>query len=182
MAHLLTSPVCDVYFEGFISDTLKLSRTGWKISTQHDTYTFRTEMLLYHEKLDMTLLANSDDTERFMLGNRFQNQYLQDQFPTFRVHRQRSQRMILPKTYAEGFSMWDDTKPAFIEVPNMPLNEIPLFSKIDQPAGKELIVDQEEVSSLLERIMKIQSPGQAEIRKKNQKVIPKIHASILSFG
>lgn len=47
---------------------------------------------------------------------------------------------------------------------------------------KQLIVDPDQVSSLLERIVDLQRPIQKELRKKDAKQMQRVEAEILTFG
>ena len=78
-----------------------------------------------------------------------------------------------------------DATPAFAQVTERTLFEMPFFQTLHVPAAEPLIVDQATVSDLLERIRAMQAPEQAEIRARNasrERAHGRIHAHIMSLA
>lgn len=104
------------------------------------------------------------------------------QLPVFNVkHIANDIRVVMNEgTLLPDFSSWAETKPMILEEES--IYKHPLFMDREASVGQELIVDPDEVQSLLERIKKIQAPEQSDIRKRRSKEVPMAKATILAFA
>jgi hypothetical protein len=166
-----------------------LQRSGWRLSLEEDYYGNEKRLLLFHPDSDLKMMARSRDLERYMYRDRFndfRSKHMNDNFgPDFVVDRAVSNMTFRTSEVIPSFKGWDDTRPSIVNTSDMresSIMDIPLFRKADQSLAKELIVEPQEVSQLLEQIMKMQSPEQAAIRKKRRdSEVPTACATILSF-
>jgi hypothetical protein len=189
MALLRVNPPCPVLFEGWETTTEALGRRGWRISLEEEyrPYDFASEkrLLLYHDKSNLKMLAVSREYREYMERDRynsFQHQYMQEwNGPTFNVVHVANDFVFKYDTCMPQFIEWGETRPRTIEMHEQDIMMTPLFLKLKEAEAKEIIVEPQEVSQLLEQIMRMQSPGQAEIRKRNRLITPQVHASILTF-
>jgi hypothetical protein len=180
MARLVVNPECDIYFGGWKANTVELGRHGWNISVEVDPYRREKRMILNSDQYGIQMLAVCRDFER---------EYHHDEYirnhrgPTFHVvHVAHTIAFRYSNEIKPMFRSWADTEPKYqeVEMHMMSVRDMPFFLDKEKPMAKELIVEPQEVSVLLEQIMKMQSPKQAEIRKRNRDT-PTVHASILSF-
>jgi hypothetical protein len=191
MALLQVNPPCPVYFAGWETTTVALGRSGWKISLEDDIYREEKRLLLYHPASNLKMLAISKEYYRYMERDRFND--FRDKYeqrwngPDFTVIQAASDIMfrVSDPGLMPTFNAWADTRPTMMEfsMHEMRLSELPLFTALEKPPAKELIVEPQEVATLLEQIIRLQSPAQASIRaKQRQERVPTMHATILSFG
>jgi hypothetical protein len=195
MALLQVNPSCPIYFAGWETTTVALGQQGWKLSLEDDIYRDEKKLLLFHPKSNLKMLAISRGYYRYMEQDRFNDARFDHRFrdeyeqrwngPDFTVV-QASNDILFRVTHEvlmPRFNHWADTRPTMVDYHEMKLSEIPLFTALEKPppATQELIVEPQDVYSLLERIRSMQAPGQAEIRRRNPALTPQYHASILTF-
>lgn len=184
MALLLHSPPSKVYFNGWESDTVRLGQHGWDISVSEDFAEHRFNMLLYHVSSNIKMLAEARIDplrERASRGWAY-SEKLGFDGPQFQVRRAwQGEARITPFHVFPRFDHWVDTRPQMEEVVPQDVMDLPIFRSRLAPVAKQLIVEPQDVSQLLEQIMRMQSPRQAEIRKNNARAVPVSHATILTF-
>lgn len=202
MARLLAelNPPCLVYFAGWEATTFQLGREGWDIAIEED-YSYmpdypRLQMILRHKPSGLSGLAEC--SEPFDLV-RWRSQYAShyerrghewDNLPRFRVRSMGSKIILRFDSSHQPLrnAYLADTEPKHIMVEERDLLTLPLFERREAPVAEQLIVEPQDVASMLEQIRKMQSPEQAAIRARNRSrerasatSIPQIHATILTF-
>lgn len=158
----LRSPIVEVHFAGWRSDTLALQGAGWKLAMEQDAYRGTINLLLHHRELNLTGIAEP-------WGNRPHYIEMRDL--------QRDRVPFVVRTMRIGMEMRNpitvmpfanhtliDAEPSFTEFTNTTLRSLPLFAELDQPRAEELIVEPADVSALLDQIKRMQAPRMKEIR------------------
>ncbi len=117
--------------------------------------------------------------------NMMSNRYNEFDGPRFDVVRAFAENPNL-KVFHEMpvFNIWSETRPALIEQDLNHYNpfEFPIFQRKNEPVAEQLIVEPQDVMELLEQIKKMQAPEQESIRKRERRMTPLAHATILTFG
>lgn len=191
MAHLsadmrLLSPICDVVWAGWRTTTVDLQQAGWQIAVERQHYDFATRLLIEHRDMRLRGITNHVRLDGFM-----ERQYSGTApRPVFHVQWMASDFRVQLMESSFDFRQID-AKPQFT---NEQIKGIDAFNIFAVPLARteEIIVDQHDVSALLEQIRRMQAPEIAEIRKREQSrerrgdVEPKMretfHAQILSFA
>lgn len=193
MARLQVNPECRIFFEGWETTTVQLGQRGWRMSLEEsqDSYEYPDEkrLLLYHPPSNLKMLAICKEFRMYMEHDRYMDANMtyrrdhEQRFngPDFRVVHIANDLIFRYDTCMPQFAVWGETKPRMMDITEQDIATTPLFMKLKETETKEIIVEPQEVSQLLEQIMRMQSPGQAEIRKRNRLVAPQVHASILTF-
>lgn len=174
------NPPCKVHFAGWESDTFSLGRAGWDISIEEFTNPYigvgALRMLLRYKptKIIAQAICNEYDPIRFRQDHRF--------LPEFVVQRLASDFIVRTNDSFSGFQHWANTEPSIMMVDEQSLYRLPLFTRKEEPAAEELIVEPATVSELLDQIRQRQAPMQAEIRQRDRRRdAPLVHATILTF-
>lgn len=177
----LANPDCDIYFRGWESSTAKLGREGWSVSFEEDYIRDEKRVVLYDPKTNLKMYGMSRGYREGVQQSLYTREYMTRGYPTeFHItHASNELVMQIHESIFPRFDAWSDTRTRLVKHETMYLKDIKLFQELAKPVAQELIVEPQEVSELLERIMRMQSPGQAEIRAKNK--VPTVHASIMSF-
>jgi len=190
MALLQVNPRCEIVFEGWESDSVRLGSHGWSMSLENDDMRGEKRLLLYHKESQLKMLAVSRGYDRYMQNDRFRDMYHGGKKysdwngPTFHVIRAATEFIFRSESVSAlpKFCDWADTRPMMIEMSEYKLSETPLFLALAKPVAQEIIVEPQEVADLLEQIMKMQSPEQARIRKqRRQTEMPTACATILTL-
>lgn len=178
MARLYVNPPCPVYFAGFKSTTYELGQRGWDISFEDSVdHRLSCRLLLYHAASNLKAFGECND---FSLAD-FRYSPNHGRLPEFHIKNAFSNYCMQERNFA--FHEWSETRPAFIDVPMKDIMSFPLFMSKQRTSTQEIIVEPQEVADILESIMRMQSPAQAEIRKKNrQHATPIACATILSLA
>lgn len=186
MAHLsanprLLSPVCDVVWAGWRTTTPDLQRAGWQLALETDGYDFTTRLLIQHRDLRMRGLSNPTRLDSF---RQYQSR------PVFHMQYMASEMRVELRESSFSFIEFD-AKPQYTNEQIRVLDVASLFAT-PLVRTEEIIVDPQDVSTMLEQIRKMQAPEMAEIRKREQRrdrrdeVNPGqrevFHAQILSFA
>jgi len=169
----ISSPVAEVHFAGWRSDTKRLQSAGWEISMQQDHYGQSLQLAMRHEKLG--LIAVSDHVENYEFRrlepslSRFPYIFNIVSMSMF------GSSQILPQMkfhVHEPSSAWSpiDAEPAFeVDCVVKSLDDLLPFRKIHVPPECELIVDPDSINQMMKRIIDLQAPKQKEIREKARK-------------
>lgn len=151
---ILSQP-CKVLMAGFESNTYLLQSQGWELSMQEDFQYCSVRMIMRHN-VWKTYAVSSPVSHEFFAEARMP--------PVFNIVMMASR---LEAVVTEDFSKYRpiDATPeiAFLEK-RQSIEDFRLFKTVDH--SQDIIVDPNDVAALMEHILKIQSPKQAEIREK----------------
>jgi hypothetical protein len=179
MKEMLYSLPVRVDFAGFQSDTLTLGRAGWDLSIKQDF-----DLGLYRE-IQLAMRHGTRETALYCLSHPVREvevyQYLQDPrgyhkffkdigftiaYAANDIHFQMPIRSAA--SFRSAFRAFDPRPQEREEMENVSIKDFSFF-KTAQEEPKELIVDPQTVSELLDKIIKTQGPEMAEIRARENK-------------
>lgn len=184
------SPVCDVHFAGFSSDTYRLQRNGWQIGTREDHIRGDITLLLNHKDYGIQAVAVS--MERFYAPEWHSMHGRGVRPPEFnviklasdmRIRVERMSTMMNTHLNFDDFRLADMT-PQTISVKEYEIGKLPLFAEAKKPLAEQIIVPQRDISDLLAEIRSRQVADIAEIREreKRRELQTIQHASILALA
>ena len=186
MARLLVNPPCRVLFAGWEANTFSLGNAGWDISIEESMREpFEvTRMLLSFKPKKLLIMAECNRFSTLSWRRGMGTLSLDGDLPVFHARDVCTDYRLVSHEHGPVrfglFNEWADHRPAMVE---RSIYETPLFLAREKPVAEELIVDQEDVQTLLDRIRKMQEPGQAEIRKRRRAEAPPVaHATIISLA
>lgn len=184
------SPVCEVHFAGFSSDTYRLQCNGWQIATSEEPMRGGITLLLNHKASGIQAVAVS--MERFYATEWHSMHGRGVRPPEFNVIKLASDMRIRVERISTAVSMipnFDnfrlaDMTPQTIEVKEYEIGKLPLFAEAKKTFAEQLIIPQRDISELLAEIRSRQAPNIAEIREREKRrEIETIHsASILAIA
>ncbi len=156
-----------VLFEGFTSSIAKLYHSGWKIKAEYDMCCCRHLAYLCNKETELTgTICDLDLRQSYLEPLRITRV-----LPARNVN---IQTTIMPNLRTLEPNMRTDIREANFQT-------LSLWDLLDFEQPQELIVDPDEVQSLLERIVELQRPAQKELRDKNRKTVKKTQAQIISL-
>lgn len=183
------SPVCEVHFAGFSSDTYRLQCNGWQIATREEPMRGDITLLLNHREFGIQAVARSRG--RFYAAE-WHSKYGHHGVPEFQVVKMASDMRVRVETIYtttntvlgfDDFSLADMT-PQTVRIKEYEIGKLPLFAEAKKTLAEQLIIPQRDISELLAEIRSRQAPNIAEIREREKRrEIETIHsASILAIA
>ena len=179
-----------IRWAGFESDTLKLQRNGWSLAVEDvfnhvlDRHAMR--FILKHKMLELYCITDVEEFQFFDLQQRMDGS-IPLHFNIHVVARDIVYTQIPAFNIASIYEI--DATPDFIEMDRHSIKNLSVFKTLIQP-DNALIVEPDQISSLLEKIVACQSPKQAEIRERlrrseareNMNMKQTLHAQILTVA
>lgn len=173
-----------VWFAGWRSTTRALQQAGWQLSVEYTDYSYDIRLLMRHPELRLYGICERANPERFMRDWTHQMPRGED-YPEFVVRRMGSEsNWVIHESIDVGACVPVDARPQVLEMKSITWDRLPIFASIAVPESKEIIVDPQDVQALLDQILKVQAPKQAELReaaRKNDKA-RQVHAQLLSIA
>lgn len=171
-----------VHWAGWETTTFRLQKCGWKLSAYQDIRGSRIQMALRHDGLQIEGITNELSYEYERALDMRERDYVNSIVLT--VQRMLGEQVML-RTVGE-LPMWSpvDAEPRYTEEKIVRLED---FAHFAGPLIRtnEIIVPEESVPELLERILKMQQPGRmARIREElrgEHRPQQKFHAQIISL-
>lgn len=185
------SPVCDVHFAGFSSDTYRLQCNGWQIATREEPMNGSVTLLLNHRDLGIQAVA--------VVRSRFYSEewHTMSRFdprdpPEFNVIKLSSDMKVRIETIHTlhntrlnfGDFRLADMTPQTVSVTEYDIGKLPLFAEAKKPLAEQIIIPQRDISDLLAEIRGRQVADIADIREreKRRELTTIQHASILALA
>jgi len=177
------SPVCEVFFAGWRTDTVTLQQCGWEIAAEQEPYDMSVRLFIQHRALGLRGLTNRVSKDLFEL----RHGYLPG--PPFEIIKMASGMTVELREKSFAFHQID-AMPQFMNMnPTQNVDAFNIFAS-SLARTEEIIVDPKSVSELLAQIREMQSPEQGAIRARRQRrdrgteAIPRevFHAQILSLA
>lgn len=166
----LKSPICQVEFLGFKSDTLSLARAGWSISAQQDFHYHGISIALKHEQARLYAISNSIDMHNILRLTQYS--YISKEEATFNTTFQIKWVQTSPiiELIRQPSVQWGavDPYPSFSNRERIDIKDLIPFKTI-RPDAPEIVIAPESISELMEKIIKLQDPKQKEIRDRQRK-------------
>lgn len=189
IAHM--SPVCEVHFAGFSSDTYRLQCNGWQIATQEEPISGGITLLLNHREAGIQAVARTRSPfyAAAWHSQRYNGRMDAPEFNVvklasdMRVRIERINTMHNTVMNFDSFKLADMT-PQTIQVTEYEIGKLPLFAEAKKPLAERIIVPQGDISDLLAEIRARQAPNIADIREREQRreLQTVQHASILAIA
>jgi len=168
----ISSPITKVYWAGWESDTLRLQKAGWELSTEQDIYRQSIRMAFRNTGYNIYGISNPIsreeclDMKSMFINGHPRSDLVFNYFPPLTINYMASRMHVELREHSMEFMPIDAT-PAFETREVKSIEDFQIFRPIGNP--KELIVTPDSVPELLELIMKKQDPKQFEIREKKRK-------------
>lgn len=155
--HILSRPL-EVEWAGMRSDTFRLQQAGWQISADQRYYDGRMALMMMHPGCNMRAMSQTIDFD-YMRSREDWHRYL----PTIRFHMQHMAHDI--RVHAAGKIDWDfqaiDAKPCLT---THTIHRIEDLAHFATPLVRcnEVIIPEESVPKLMERILELQQPARTD--------------------
>ena len=178
------SPMVNVIFNGLESDTYTLQRSGWNIAAHEEPYDRRLRIIIENAMLGLTGVSNYSEFD-YMRAR----QYGSNDLPTIVIDRVAPKIMVMNLIeYQTNFKVID-ARPTWVNAETTRIEDLHIFNtNLPSKEIDELIVEPQDVASLLEQIHKIQSKDQTVIRENMRRrerladnIIPKTVARIITL-
>ena len=180
---LLSQPV-EIHFAGFRSDTLRLQHEGWQLSAEQDVVGQSMRIALRHEKLGLLGLTHMErwHYEQYYHDARYMGRV---PLPVLSMeHFGRRQTLFAVSNHLDPMGAFApiDAVPSFTMTEPRALEDLVHFANLNQ---KRILLPEETVGDLMERILKLQEPArQARFLEeaKAGRTQPRLEAQLLSFA
>ena len=151
-------PVC---WAGFQSDTRTLQQNGWEFSAHQDMADHSFGLMLRHQALGIHAATNLIHYGHMEMKHRdarlaFYIQWLTDKSINF--------QHVQPPQWVDECSPVDMQPQVIHEMKN--IDDLNLFAGVSLARTKQLIVDPDDVSAMMARILEVQDPARQERFKK----------------
>jgi hypothetical protein len=157
-----------VHFAGWESDTLTLQRAGWQFSANQDVKRSELQFVLKHEVLKIYGL--SQKISRFEYAHYFRDNLHGFTLPVIEVKSISCDLKVIAMANIASF-VPINAQPIFNHIFNpRNIDDFKIFASIRKPEH-QIIIDPNDTQKLLNRVLELQSPKQAEIREKRNKEI-----------
>lgn len=176
-----------VEWAGWVTDTLRLQQAGWKLSAEQDVYYNRIRIAMAHEGLRMEAMSDRMDFEYERFARMPQD--LRD-LPPIIVRRAMGSEV---RIHEAGRIDWNfqaiDAKPCMTENRISRMEDLCHFAT-PLVRCNEVIIPNESVPELMERILKLQQPARTDRIREDmrnpegliQAPQQKFHAQIISLA
>jgi hypothetical protein len=172
---------------GWETNTLRLQQAGWKLSAEQDFYSQRMRIAMKHDSMNLLAMTPSFDFH-YEEAARDPLRYL-ERFPIPVVRAMGSAVMVHEAGSIDWMFKDIDAQPTFTTNKITKLEDLAHFAA-PLVRCNEVIIPEESVPDLLERILKLQQPARTERLKEEMRnpegliTVPKqnFHAQIISLA
>jgi len=171
----IVSPITEVYWAGWRSDTYSLQKAGWQIAMQEIHTRFQYQFAFSHPQYQFWGLSEPIEAREVM---RFQQDGCQGRrkMPMIIIYHMASDIQLEVETMNTQFVPIDAT-PNIIKVEIISMADMNIFRTIGNDV-KEILVPKPNVASLLNQIIESQAPYQKELREKKRQNYHKFQSQI----
>lgn len=186
-----------VHWAGFVSDTLRLGREGWQIAMEQNPMARKLSLIMHHPGYGLTAYGVLHDYDglreaiaRPDVPSDFGRMRLPQKFPPFVITNAgtKDYRFMTHPSFDLADFHRVDTMPTIVQRESS-YQELPLFAELfaPKPEAQQLIVDPQDVQSMLDQVLKIQGPMRKEIRARDQRrdrdepQTAQVHAQIITL-
>ncbi len=156
---ILSAP-CPVRMAGFVSNTYLLQREGWELVMEQEYTRNMIRLIMKHNVWKTYGVSSAIDFYYFDLDNR------NSRLPDFNITYLASRLTIMEQFNLAAMSAIDATPEMHMPI-GKDIEDFKLFKTVNH--SKDIVVDPSDVAALMDHILKIQSPIQAEIRDRKRK-------------
>jgi hypothetical protein len=165
-SHRVNSPIVEILWGGWKTDTLTLQKHGWDISVEPDIYDMRVRFAIKHDELGLYGITQATDYDpRGLLHGNLDWKYPRPVFLQYLTSKLTIQTMDNLNSFVPM-----DAQPTIIETDIRRIEDFNIWRKVREPE-QSIIVEPQSVPELLSHILELQSPKQFEIREKRRKEI-----------
>lgn len=161
---VIRNPVMDVFWAGWRSTTIDLQRNGWQLAVEEDVRICRMKLALYHPTMKMYGISRVYEYEKqqmeSLMGGTYRNIVMIDHVCSDIQIRHES-GCVPQFCPVSAIPQYVDTS-TFTSIKDMMI-----FRPLE--AIREIVIEPTDVGTMLDRILSLQSPKQAEIREKMRK-------------
>lgn len=165
----IKNPIFKVHWAGWEADTLSLQRNGWQISAEQDMMRMAIRFAFKHEAYRIYGVSDLV-SELDVMGyhGRFNPKMTGTfrEFPTVTIRHMASNIDVIVHTNFSSFTPINAV-PEFLTQERKHIDDFKLFRPIDKI--NEIVIARPNAEGLLQEILKLQDPKQAEIREKRRK-------------
>jgi len=159
---VIKNPIMEVMWAGWRSDTLTLQQCGWQLAVEDDPQRRLFRIALHHPTMHLYGIMDKD-----ILYMRPRNDYYEE-FPPLCITHMASDITVDIRTTKRFKNFYAvDAEPYLETSQPQKLSDLVLFRPLD--AIKEIIIEPKDVNEMMERILSLQAPKQAELREKARK-------------
>ncbi len=156
-SRFIKNPIMKVYWTGWESDTLTLQDHGWQLAIEEDVQRLQLRIAIYNPT--MKLYGFQQDFVRY------QRFFDGSELPPLVISHIAPQISFLKFNTTMNYNYQPiNAEPQFCEQEIKSLSDMAIFRPLQ--AIKEIVIEQQNVDEMLSRILELQSPRQAELRKK----------------
>jgi hypothetical protein len=162
----IINPISTVHFAGFESTTYRLQKEGWQLSMEQSYEHASLRLAMKHERARLYAISAPVEYQYF---HYMKTRYGSEPPPiTFNIiHMSGSIQLHLPQSRPVSFMAIDAT-PTWSEDRVVSFEDAIPFRPLNAEAP-EIIVPPQSVPELMELVLKLQDPKQAEIRKNRRR-------------
>ena len=163
----VSSPTCKVLFAGFESDTYRLQQAGWQFSFERMINSAGIRLAMKYEPARIyAITAPIADRALYEFAAKQPSWEFPIPFQVIMVGND-IRCQIIPMMGAGQWGAFDAT-PQYHQTQEVKFEDLVPFRPISTDA-KEIVIAQDNVPAMLEAILKLQDPKQAEIRERQRK-------------
>lgn len=160
---ILSLPI-DVHMAGFQSNTFALQNAGWELAADQDIRYQKLWILIRHPMWKLAGFSQPIDFDYFYYAQA--SRFSGARIDIKSLRSQDSFRFVEVNSNISSFLPIDAT-PEFVYREEKSLMDFKIFKTIDHM--KDIVVEPSSVPELMEHILRLQSPKQAEIRERVRK-------------
>jgi hypothetical protein len=157
------NPICQVHFAGFSSNTYALQKAGWQLSFERMINMDGVRLALKYEPARIYAITSPVPMREFHQGTGYECPVA---FNVAMIGND-VRFQIMPMRAAGSWAPFDAT-PEFVDSHEMRFEDLIPFRPISLDAP-EIVIAQDNAPAMLEAILKMQDPKQAEIRARQRK-------------
>lgn len=176
--NVIKNPIMKVYWAGWESTTLALQRGGWQLSVEEDVYNCSFRLALYHPGLRFSALSARIDFHHMEYFHGQQAMF-GDRLPPVPIERLACDMRVSVMENSFNFQPVDATPQFMTMAEPKNITDFHIFRHLD--AVKEIIIEPKNVDELMDKILSMQSPKQAELRQKRMRQT-EIPDNVLDMG
>lgn len=183
--HRVLSRPCEIHWAGWKTDSYTLERRGWTLSAIQSVDTLRMRLAMHHIDTGIRMIAQGQEFD-FMQHHDRQRVGVEAPLPVFTVL-DTSIGTMMRVINGDGDNFADfnpiSARPLYTSQAIKDLDDYKIFAT-HQTMG--IIVDPNDVDSLMSRIMKLNQPELAQVRENNRRreraAGHVLHAQILTLA
>ena len=189
LKEFIKNPICKVVWAGWVSDTLTLEKAGWQFAMEQDVMRDAIHLIMKHEAYRMYGVSHSIEHNFFRMHDMaayrgdviFHIKYMASRVEVIHHADMGNYRAVSMKPMIST-----------LDVSRKSIEDFNLFTPLTDT--REILIEPKDVNECLERILKLQSPKQQELRQAKRRKMESegcmypldpalnLHAQVLSIA